>query len=377
MIKRMILMLIVVAVVLGGVFGYKMFAGMMFKKYMASMGSPTQTVSTTKAATQDWQPHQSAVGTVHAVNGADLSAEISGIVESIDFESGLDAKEGQVLAHLRADDDIAKLHALEAAARLAAITVDRDQKQLKAQAVSQAVVDSDTANLANTAAQVAEQQAIIDKKTVRAPFNGRLGIRQINLGQYLNPGAPIVTLQQLDPIYIDFSLPEQALSQIKTGDKVIAKTDTAPNDTFEGEITSINSKIDESTRNVVVRATFKNADTKLLPGMFANISIDVGAVQHNLTLPQTAIVYNTYGNTVYLVQHNEDGNDKDKPKLTVKQSVVVTGETRGDQVAIISGVQDGDEVVTSGQVKLRSGAPIAINNTVLPLNEANPTPHEQ
>lgn len=376
MIKRMILMLIVVALVLGGVFGYKAFSGMMFKKYMASMGAPIQTVSTTKATPQDWQMHLDAVGTVHAINGADLSAEIAGIVETIDFESSTEAKEGQVLAHLRADDDIAKLHSLEATAKLAQITVDRDQKQLKAQAVSQAVVDADTANLSNTVAQVAEQQAIIDKKIIRAPFSGRLGIRQINLGQYLNPGTTIVTLQQLDPIYIDFTLPEQALSQIKAGDKVTAKTDTAANETFEGEITAINSKVDEATRNVYVRATFKNAEAKLLPGSFANIAIDIGAPQHYLTLPQTAIVYNTYGNTVYLVEHGDD-SDSSKPKLTVKQSVIVTGQTRGDQVAILSGIKEGDEVVTSGQVKLRSGSPIAINNDVQPLNDSNPTPHEQ
>lgn len=376
MIKRMILMLVVVALVLGGIFGYKIFSGIMFKKYMASMGAPTQTVSSTKAMPMDWQPHLDAVGTVHAINGADLSAEIAGIVETIDFESGTDAKEGQVLAHLRAEDDIAKLHSLEATAKLAQITVDRDQKQLKAQAISQATVDADIANLSNTTAQVAEQQAIIDKKTIRAPFDGRLGIRQINLGQYLNPGTPVVTLQQLDPIYIDFTLPEQALSQIKAGDKVTAKTDTAPNETFEGQITSINSKIDEATRNIQVRATFKNADAKLLPGIFASVAIDVGTLQHFLTLPQTAIVYNTYGNTVYLVEHGDD-SDPNKPKLSAKQAVVVTGETRGDQVAIISGVKEGDEVVTSGQIKLRSGSPITINNDVQPLNDASPTPHEQ
>jgi membrane fusion protein (multidrug efflux system) len=376
MIKRMILMLIVVALVIGGVFGYKTFKGIMFKKYMASMGSPTQTVSSTKAAPMDWQPHLDAVGTVHAINGADLSSEIAGIVESIDFESGSDAKEGQVLAHLRAEDDIAKLHSLEATAKLAQITVDRDQKQLKSQAISQAVVDADIANMSNITAQVAEQQAIIDKKIIRAPFDGRLGIRQINLGQYLNPGATIVTLQQLDPIYIDFTLPEQALAQIKVGDKVTAKTDTSPDAAFEGQITSINSKVDETTRNIQVRATFKNGEGKLLPGIFANVAIDVGGMQHYLTLPQTAIVYNTYGNTVYLVDHGDD-SDSSKPKLTAKQSVVVTGETRGDQVAIISGVKEGDEVVTSGQIKLRSGAPIAINNDVPPLNDANPSPHEQ
>lgn len=373
MIKRMILMLIAVAVVLGGVFGYKIFAGMMFKKYMMSMGMPAQTVSTSKATTQDWQPHLEAVGTVHAINGADLSAEISGIVESIEFESGTDAKAGDVLVKLRADDDIAKLHALQAAEKLADVTLARDQKQLKAQAISQAVVDTDTANLDSAKAQTAAQQAIIDKKIIHAPFNGHLGIRQINLGQFVNPGMAIVSLQQLDPIYIDFTLPEQNLQQIQVGQKANVILNDDPKQSFEGDITSIDSKVDENTRNINVRATFKNTDGKLLPGMFTHVHIDVGAAQHYLTLPQTAIVYNTYGNTVYLVQHG-DGSDKDK--LTVKQSVVTTGETRGDQVAILSGIQEGDEIVTSGQVKLRSGVPITVNNDVQPANDANPTPHE-
>ena len=370
MIKRMILMLLAVALVLGGVFGFKAFQGQMIKKYMSAAGAPVQTIATTKASSQDWQSTLSAVGSVLAVNGADLSAEVAGIVESIDFESGSDVKEGEILVHLRAEDDIAHLHSLEAISKLAEITLERDQKILKTQAISQAVVDTDVANLANDTAQVAQQQAIIDKKTIRAPFAGHLGIRQVNLGQYLNPGSAIVTLQQLDPIYVDFTLPEQALSQIQVGQKVTAKTDTNPNDVFEGTISAINSKVDEATRNIEVRATFKNPDEKLLPGMFTKVSIDIGSPASFITLPQAAITFNPYGSTVFLV----DNSDAEKP--VAKQTFVTTGATRGDQIEVLTGVKAGDEVVTAGQLKLRNGVPIKVNNDIEPTDDVNPKPQD-
>jgi membrane fusion protein (multidrug efflux system) len=365
-------MLLIVGLIIGGIFGYKTFAGMMMKKYMMAGGMPVQTVSSVKATMQDWQPQLEAVGSVRAINGADLSSEVAGIVQSIAFTSGSDVEEGAPLLQLRADDDIAKLHALEATAKLADTTFQRDSKQLKAQAVSQAAVDSDAATLDSAKAQVVEQQAIIDKKTIKAPFSGHLGIRQVDVGQYLNPGAAIVSLQQLDPIYVDFMLPEQALSQLSTGQKVTVKVDAIAGTAFEGEILAINSRVDDATRNIQVRATFHNPDHKLLPGMFGNVAVNAGDAKSQLTLPQTAIVYNTYGNTVFLV-HKGTGDDD---KLTAQQSVVVTGETRGDQIAIISGVKEGDEVVSSGQIKLRNGAPIAINNDVQPTNDPDPKPHE-
>jgi membrane fusion protein (multidrug efflux system) len=386
MIKRMIIMLLLVALVLGGIFGYKIFAGMMMKKYMAAAGAPVQTVSSIKATSQDWQPRLDAVGTLRAVNGADLSPELAGVVESINFESGADVEAGTILVQMRAEDDIAKLHALEAASRIAAITYQRDVKQLKAQAVAQAVVDNDLATLDSAKAQVAEQQAIIDKKTIKAPFAGHLGIRQVDVGQYLNPGTPIVTLQQLDPIYVDFSSPEQSLSKFSLGQKVTLHTDANGDEDFNGEITALNSKIDDATRNIMVRATFKNPDHKLLPGMFGKVMIDTDKPVSYVTLPQTAIVFNPYGNTVYLVKNkkadaaeDDDENDdkKDQGGKIAVQTVVTTGETRGDQIAVLTGVKAGDVVVTSGQVKLRNGSPITINNEVQPANDANPQPHEQ
>lgn len=371
MMKRMILMLLAVTLVLGGVFGYKIFVGMMIKKTIASAGMPAQTVSTTKAALQDWQPKLEAVGTLRAVNGADLSSEVAGIVQSINFESGSEVVKDAMLLQLRADDDIAKLHALEAAQKLAAITYERDLKQLKAQAISQATADNDAATLDSAKAQTVAQQALIDKKTIKAPFAGHLGIRQVDVGQYLQPGAAVVTLQQLDPIYIDFTLPEQALPQIAAGQKVAAKADALQGAMFDGTIDAINSKIDEATRSIQVRAAFKNPDRKLLPGMFANVTIEVGAAQKFITLPQTAITYNPYGNTVYIV----DNTDAAKP--VARQSFVTIGLTRGDQTAVLSGVKEGDEVVTSGQIKLRNGMPIKVNNEIQPANEANPKPEDK
>lgn len=364
--KRMIIMLIGVAIVLGGIFGYKMFVGKMMMKYMQAAGAPAQTVSTTVTSAEDWQPKVSAVGSLRAVNGADLSSEVAGIVQSINFESGSDVEKNTILVKLRADDDIAKLQALIAAQKLAATTVARDQKQIKVQAISQATLDLDVSNLESARAQVNAQQALLDKKTIIAPFTGHLGIRQVDVGQYVQPGAPIVTLQQLDPIFVDFTLPEQALPKISMGQKASATVDALQGMVFDGAIEAINSKIDESTRNIQVRASFRNEEHKLLPGMFANVSVEVGAPQHYVTLPQAAITYNPYGNTVYIV----DRSDADK--LVVHQSFVTTGETRGDQVAVLSGVKEGDEVVTSGQIKLRNGSPIKINNEIQPANDKNP-----
>jgi membrane fusion protein (multidrug efflux system) len=384
MTKRMILMLVLVALVLGGIFGYKIFAGMMMKKYMSAGGIPAQTVSTTKATYQDWQPKLEAVGSLRAINGADLSAEVPGIVEEIKFESGSDVESGTLLVQLRAEDDLAHLLSLQAALRLAEITYARDLKQIKAQAISQATVDADAANMTGLRAQVVEQQAVVDKKTVRAPFAGHLGIRQVDIGQYLNSGTTIVTLQQLDPIYVDFTMPEEALTQIKLGQTITLTTDALAGKSFDGEISSINSKIDESTRNVSVRATLKNPDHALLPGMFAKVVIASGEAQRYITLPQTAITYNPYGNTVYLVESPDEKEGSDEKEgggkgstLIAHQSFVTTGGTRGDQIAVLSGVKEGDTVITAGQIKLRNGAPIVVNNDVKPTDDANPEPKDQ
>ncbi|HEV2264124.1 MAG TPA: efflux RND transporter periplasmic adaptor subunit [Stellaceae bacterium] len=374
--KRMIIMLALAAVVLFIIFGYEAFKSYMIGKAMRAFANPPQTVSTIVVETQEWQPTTTAVGSLRAVNGADLSLELAGVVDKIYFDSGNDVSAGTVLMTLRSDDDVAKLHALQATADLDAINLARDEKQLKVNAVSKAQVDTDSATLRNAQAQVAEQQAVVDKKTLRAPFAGHLGIRAIDVGQYLNAGTTIVTLQALDPIYVDFTLPQQALAEIREGQLVTATVDTFPDQNFVGKITAINPKVDTATRNVQVRATVSNPDHLLMPGMYAKVTIDVGSEERYVTLPQTAIIYNPYGNTVYLVQ--DKGKDaQGHPQLEAQQAFVTTGPTRGDQVAILKGVDAGATVVTAGQMKLRNGSHVIVNNSVVPDNSPNPRPQEE
>src|SRR6185437_3812395 len=331
--------------------------------------NPPQTVSTMVAGTQDWQPELRAIGTLRAVRGADLSPQVGGTVSAIHFDSGADVKEGDLLIELSSADDVAKLNSLKAQAELARITLERDQRQLQAQAVSRQVVDTDEQNYRSYQAQVAQQQATLDYKVIRAPFAGRLGIRQVDVGQYLAPGTPVVTLQSLDPIFVDFTLPQQQLAQISVGQKVGVGVDTFPGEVFAGSIAAINSKVDPATRNVQVRAAIPNPNKRLLPGMFANIKIDVGSQQKYVTLPQTAVTYNPFGSTVYLV--DDKGKDpKGQDQLVARQVFVTTGDTRGDQIAVVKGVNPGDTVVTAGQIKLRDGSPLHIDNTVQPANNA-------
>ena len=338
MIKRMFFMLLAVGVVLGGVFGFQAFKNTMIKKFISSMGTPPQTVSTAVVAMQDWQPRIEAVGSLRAVNGADLSFEVSGIVNEIRFNSGDDVAAGAVLVTLRAENDISRLEALQATAALSQINYQRDQQQYKIKAVSQATVDADAANLKNALAQVAEQQAMVNKKTLRAPFAGHLGVRAVDVGQYISAGTQVVTLQALDPIYVDFFLPQQALNQVRLQQEVALKIDTYPNQTFTGTINAINPKVDAATRNVQIRAVLKNPDHKLLPGMYATIEIAAGNTQRYLTLPQTAVAYNPYGETVYVIDDKGKGADG-QPQLVARQTFITTGPTRGDQVAVLSGVE--------------------------------------
>ena len=371
MTKRMVIMLIAVAIVLGGVFGFQVFKGIMIKKFMSAMASPPQTVSTAKAVTSEWQPNIEAVGSLRAVKGADLSLEVSGVVDSIAFNSGDDVTEGTELLKLRSADDAARLESLQATAQLNQITYERDLKQFKIQAVSQATLDADSANVKNANAQVAQQQAVLDKKTLRAPFSGHLGLRAVDLGQYLAAGTTIVTLQALDPIFVDFFVPQQAVDQVRIGQKIKLKVDAYRDQVFDGEITALNPKVDASSRNVQVRATLNNADHRLLPGMYATVDISTGSPQNYITLPQTAITYNPYGNTVYVVENRGD-DPAGKPQLVARQTFVTTGPTRGDQIAVLKGIGEGDTIVTAGQIKLHNGSTVLIDNSIAPSADASP-----
>ncbi len=370
MAKRMIIMLVAVGLVLGGVFGFQMMKARIIKHVMASFANPPQTVSTTVASLQDWRASIGAVGSLTAVQGANLSLEVPGIVTEIDFRSGENVQKGQVLLRLRADDQIAQLHALQATAELARINYDRDLKQYRAQAVSQATLDTDAATLKNDEAQVAAQQALVDQKILRAPFSGTLGIRAVDLGEYLQAGTTVVGLQSLDPMFADFYLPQQDLSRISVGQPVTATIDAYPGKTFPGRIMAINPAVDPNSRNVQVRADLPNPDHLLRPGMFATLDIESGAPEPHITLPQTAVAYNSYGDSVFVVVHKAAA--KGAPSLFAEETFVTVGPTRGDQVAVLKGVTAGQTVVTSGQIKLHNGSPVVINNTVKPLDEANP-----
>jgi membrane fusion protein, multidrug efflux system len=373
MIKRMVIMLVAVAVVFGGIFGFQVFKAAMIKKFISALSNPPQTISAATAGTSEWQPNIEAIGSLRAVKGAELSLEASGVVESISFNSGDDVAAGAILLKLRTADDVARLDSLKAMAELNEITLDRSQRLLKTQATSQAQLDSDAAKLKDTKAQVAQQQAVIDKKILRAPFAGHLGIRAVDLGQYLGAGTPIVTLQALDPIYVDFFVPQQSVDQVRLGQQVAVKVDAYKDQTFAGEISAVNPKVDVSNRNVQIRATLKNPDHKLLPGMYATIDVAVGPPATYVTLPQTAITYNPYGDTVYVVE-SKNNDAEGKPQLVARQTFVTIGPTRGDQVAILRGIDAGDTIVTAGQIKLHNGSVVTVDNSVTPTADAAPVP---
>jgi membrane fusion protein (multidrug efflux system) len=368
--RRLIIVVAVVGGLLALLVGFHLFVGYKINQAMAHNSAPPQTVTTTVVGYTDWQPEISAVGSVRAVRGVDITTEVTGLVRSVDFRSGDDARRGQVLVHLNADSDIATLHSLEAAADLAATVYARDKMQFEAQAISQAQLDADAADLKNKRAQAAAQAALVEKKTLRAPFDGQLGITTVNPGQYLNTGDKVVTLQELNPVYVDFRLPQEQLALVHPGLEVRLSLDAFPGESFAGKINAVDPLVDSASRNFQAEATVENPARKLLPGMFVRLAVLSGAKQHYLTLPQTSITFNPYGSTVFLVQKDEKG------KGTAQQTFVTTGPTRGDQVAVVSGIKEGEEVVTSGQLKLKNGTPLDISTLAQPADAQNPTPQE-
>ena len=398
--KRMLIMLglvvLLVAVLALGKF-------LQIKKLIASFPKPQpQVVTAAKVEALEWQPQFNAVGTLTPVRGVDVTTEVAGLVRKINFKSGQDVKANEVLIEMNADSDIALLQSLQAAADLSAKVLARDRQQFDAKAISQAQLDADEADLRVKRASVLQQQALVAKKTIRAPFAGRLGITTVNPGQYLNPGDKVVTLQTIDPIYIDFNLPQKQLGGLSIGQRVTLSNDAFPGVQFAGKINAINPKVDTATRNVQIEATVANAKGQLLPGMFANVDVDAGDKKKYLTLPQTAVTYNPYGSTVFVLvpagtvaaaqaasaASGASGAQAAAPApasaasgggdgLEAQQVFVTTGPTRGDQVAVLSGLKEGQTVVTSGQLKLKNGTPVKIDNKVLPANSPNPTPQEK
>lgn len=370
--RRLAIVLVAMAVVIGLVVGWNLLKAHFMHKFMAKNAAAPQTVSTAVAEYSTWQPEIKSVGSLRAVRGVEVTTQVAGLVTHIEFKSGADVRAGQPLVQLYDDPDIATLKSLTAVAHLAKLTYQRDVIQYQAQAIGKAVLDAATSNWKSAEAQQAAQAALISEKTIRAPFNGRLGITTVNPGQYLTAGEPIVNLESLDPLYVDFMLPQDDLSHIEVGQTVHVSADAFPGAVFTGRVASIDPAVDPSTRNFEVEAVVNNGERRLKPGMFVRTAVESGAPQRYLTLPQTAISYNPYGDTVFVVRRAKDSADP-----TVTQVFVTLGPTRGDQVAVLKGLAAGAEIVTSGQLKLKNDTPIAINNSVQPLSAPNPTPQEQ
>jgi membrane fusion protein (multidrug efflux system) len=374
--RRMTIMLCGVFLLLGLIFGFNQLKTFMIKHFIAGMGLPPATVSTMVVETTAWQPKLSSVGNVRAFRGVDLSTEIGGLVQTVPIKSGMDVKEGDLLIKLNDASDVAQLNSLKALADLAKVINERDRQQLEIQAISKNVFDTSKADAKSKQAQVEQQTALVAKKNLKAPFSGRVGIVMINPGQFVNPGDKLLTLQTLDPIFVDFNLPQSNAEQIQVGQEIVVTTDAFKGSSFTGKVTAVSPKVDTNTRNIQIEAQLANPDKKILPGMFANVNIKLGDEVKMLTLPQTAVTYNPYGSTVFIAKPTGKKDKQGKPAFEAQQVFVTTGPTRGDQVAILKGVEEGATVVTSGQLKLKNGTPLIVNNKVLPSNSPNPQPQE-
>jgi membrane fusion protein (multidrug efflux system) len=335
---------------------------------------PPEAVTSIVAKQEQWPGTLSAIGSVAAVQGVEVSADLPGIVEKIDFESGKRVGAGDVLVRLDTSQERAQLAAAEAQRDLAHLNLERSRQLLEKGVVAQAEYDQLAAEAKTAEAKVGEIRATIARKTVRAPFAGVIGIRQVDLGQYLNGGAPIVPLQSMDPVYVNFSLPQQDVAALKVGAEVRVSADSIANAHPVGRITAINSVVDEATRNVQVQATFQNPKGQLRPGMFVDVQVELGTSTGVIALPASAISYAPYGNSVFVIG-DVKGPDG-KSYRGVRQEFVKLGASRGDQVAILSGVKPGEEVVTSGVFKLRNGAAVLVDNKNPPANNPAPRPED-
>lgn len=375
--RRMLIMLLATGIVFGGIFGFKAWLSGFIDRMIAESPQPPAAITATEVALMPWTRVLEAVGTVVADNGVDVTTEAAGIVSEVRFGSGQPVQRGDVLVQLDTRTETASLRALEAALNLALVQRDRYRELFASrQAVARAELDQRESEAERLQAEVNAQQALIARKTIRAPFAGTLGIRRVNLGQYLTPGDPIVNLQSLDPVHVDFHLPEQQLHALRSGQAVDATVDALPQETFRGRVTAIDPGIDPATRNFRVRATFDNPGQLLRPGTFARIQAALGEPESVLVLPQSAISFNPYGNSVYVISDAPQGTAgaDDEPALIVRQRFIRTGDTRGDLVVVTDGLAAGEQVATSGLLKLRNDAPVVINNRVEPSSELDPAP---
>jgi membrane fusion protein, multidrug efflux system len=344
-------------------------------KVGASFVPPPESVSSATVQATQWSASRQAIGTLVAARGVTLGAEVPGLIREVNFDSGSAVRKGTLLVKLDTSAEEAQLQSAQADATLARLNLERAQSLRKADSNSPADLDVAEARAKQAAATVANLQAIIAKKSIRAPFDGRVAIRQVELGQVLSAGAPVASLQSVTPIHADFWLPQQALADLKLGQKASLRTDTFPKDVWEGQITAVNPEVEAATRNVKVRATFENPDGRLRPGMFANVEVLSTEKRQVLLVPVTSVLYMPYGDTVFIIDRKtgEDG----KESLVVRQEFVRLGEKRGDYQEVLQGLQAGQSVVTSGAFKLRNQQAVAVNNALAPDAQLAPNPSER
>lgn len=374
MARRMIWMLSVVVLAIASLGFVKYRQIEAATKKFASFQPPAIAVTTIAAKEEQWPATLNEIGTVVAVQGVTVSADLPGIVNRIEFESGQTVRQGDVLVELDTKQEQAQLAAAEADRDLAQVNFKRLQGLVKDGVISQAEFDKAEADQRANEAKVKEIKATIERKTIRAPFSGTLGIRQVNLGQYMSAGNAVAPLQSLRPIYVNFGVPQEQARQVRVGSKLRVHADEMPGIEFEGRVTAVDSLVDEKTRNVQVQATLPNSDAKLRPGMFVKVELATGSARPVLALPATAISYAPYGNSVFVVSDMKDG--KGQEYKGVRQQFVKVDGTRGDLVAVVEGLKAGEEVVSSGTFKLRNGAAVQVNNTVQPGNSPAPKPED-
>ena len=373
MAKRLFLMLAVVAALLTGL-GFLKFKQVQSAMAAGAYTPPPEAVTSVVVKREQWPSTTAVIGTMEAVHGVMISADLPGTVAKINFDSGKAVREGDVLIELDTRQERAQLAALEAQRDLAKINYGRTEQLVKEGVISKAEYDQATAQQKSTEANVGEIRATIARKTIRAPFSGVLGIRKINLGQYLSAGTAVVQLQSLNPIYVNFGLPQQALGQVRVGRSLKVTSDDLVGKTFTGRVTALDSVVDQTTRNVQVQATLANPEGKLHPGMFVQVAVVQGENRSVISLPASAISYAPYGDSVFVITDLQD--KLGKTYRGVKQQFVKLEGSRGDQVAVVSGLNPGDEVVTSGVFKLRNGAAVQVNNKVQPGNNPAPKPED-
>lgn len=366
--KRMVLMLVLSIIVFGLIFGYKAVGNYFMNDFFDNMPAPTATITATEVSEETWREQTTSIGSFRAVNGTHLSAQVGGVITSIQFENGTAVEEGDVLVTLDTDIDEAERARLAAQLEIARTEAER----LKPLAESQNISESDVARAESEVAQVSAalqaQDALIRQKTIRAPFSGTLGIRQVNLGEYVAPGTPLVSLQSTDPIYLNFTLPEQRIADVHLGMAITASVDAYQNELFTGEITALAPQVQESTRSIEIQASFANAEAKLMPGMFSRVALDIAEPRSVLVIPRTAVQFNPFGNVVYVIS----GDDE----LQVQQRLIKTGQVQGDLIEVSEGLELGERIATSGLLKLRNNAAVKINDDpdVQPPAEREPRP---